>query len=190
MKSVWISSLMVLAICGAALGAELQVKPIGRTGPENSRIVLTPTVRAIVTADSPEGRLARAWVRYVQGLVGEGGVQIEDVVTGDVRCIELEAAGYPPGVAGLKLFRQQINVALPDERVLVTQIRFSGESTIETELNVTGTHLGELMGRAPTGRSVRFVIHTLGRFKGDRLAERWDRMDFAGLLRQLGDGPK
>lgn len=123
-------------------GAELPAKTAGGFGHESSRVRLAPRVRAIVNADSPEGRLARAWVRYARGLVG------------------------------------------------VTQITFSGDNTIETELHGTGTHLGELLGHAPTGRSVRFVIHTLGRFKGDRLAQRWDRMDFAGLLRQLGEGGK
>jgi predicted ester cyclase len=134
--------------------------------------------------------LARVWVRYVRGLTGEAGVQLEDVVTADVHCIELEAAGYPPGIAGLRQFRQQINAALPDESTMVTQMRFSGPGTIETELHITGTHLGELLGHPATGRTVRFVVHTLGRFNGDRLLERWDRMDFAGLLRQLGPGPQ
>ena len=185
MKLLWI--LIATAVCGIAPSAELPVNRPTNSDVAQSRIRLTPRVQAIVNADSPQGRLGRAWIRYAQGLIGEGGVQIDEVVMPNVRCLDLEGAGYPPGVAGLKQFRQQINVGLPDERVLVTQMRFSDGGVIETELQVTATHLGELLGRPPTGRSVHSVIHTLGRFKADRLVERWDRMDFAGLLHQLDD---
>ena len=191
MRSAWISSLFFVVICSSASSAQVPLKPAGKTDAAHaSRIHFAPAVQAVIESNTPEGALARAWVRYVQGLTGEAGVQLEDVVTADVHCVELEAAGYPPGIAGLRQFREQINTGLPDESGLVTQMRFSGPGMIETELHVTGTHLGELMGHPATGRTVRFVIHTLGRFKGDRLVERWDRTDFAGLLRRLDSSPK
>ncbi len=191
MNSAWISSLFFVVIGSTVLSAQVPSKLAGKTGaPQASRIHFAPGVRAVIESNTPEGALARTWVRYVQGLTGEAGVQLEDVVTADVHCVELEAAGYPPGIAGLRQFRRQINAALPDESEIVTQMQFSGPGMIETELYVTGTHLGELMGHPATGRTVRFVIHTLGRFKGDRLVERWDRTDFAGLLRQLDTSPQ
>ena len=59
--------------------------------------------------------------------------------------------------------------------------------TVETELLAGGTHTGELMGIAPTRRAVEFTIRTLGKFEGGRLVRRWDRTDFAGLMRQLNE---
>ena len=41
------------------------------------------------------------------------------------------------------------------------------------------------MGIPATGKRVSFTIHTRNRFEGPRMAERWDRTDFAGLLSQL-----
>jgi predicted ester cyclase len=174
MKSAWTLGIAAMLFCLSASAA-----------PE-SRIRLSRSVRALVNADTPDGQLARTWLRYVQGLIGEAGVQLDDVAAPDVRCAELDVAGYPPGIAGLKQFRHEINVAVPDESTFVARMTIQGPGIVETELHVTGTNLGPLMGHAPTGRSMRVVIHTLGRFKDGRLVERWDRTDFADMLRQLG----
>lgn len=181
----WVALVVSLAM---AYSVHAQNSPPPENPPvQAERMSLAPSVQAVVDSDTPQGKLARAFLRYSRALVMDGaeGVKIEDVVTPDVRCIELEGQGYPPGAAGLKLFRQQMNQGQRYERVLVKQMRFSGPDVIETELQVTTTHVGELLGRAPTGRTVTFAIHTLGRFVGDRLAVRWDRMDVDDFLRQL-----
>jgi predicted ester cyclase len=113
---------------------------------------------------------------------GEG---IDNVVTAGARFHELEAAGFPPGPQGFKAFRKQINAAFPDEKVVIVAMRFPEPSIIETELACTATHRGELMGIPATGKQVRFTIHTRNRFEKERMAERWDRMDFAALLAEL-----
>jgi len=98
---------------------------------------------------------------------------------------ELEDAGFALGPPGFKVFRKQINEAFPDEQVVIVEMRFPEPGIIETELDCKATHRGELMGNPPTGKEVRFTVHTRNRFEGDRMAERWDRMDVAGLLAQL-----
>lgn len=187
MRSIWISCLIVSLACWPILHAQVPDSgaDTARTA-QKSRIRLSPTVQKIANAKTPQGELARTWIRYAQGLIGESGVALEDVVSSTVHCIDLEAAGYPRGIEGLKQFRREINVAFPDEFSRVTEMRFSGPGMIETELVVTGTQTGGLMGHAATGRSMRVAIHTLGRFKEGHLVERWDRMDFADMLRQLG----
>lgn len=153
--------------------------------PRTSRFTFAPAVTAILAADTPEGSLARIWLRYQYGLVGEAGVRLEDVVAPDVQCIELEAAGYPPRLAGFQVFRQQINTAFPDESVFVAELRFTGVGIVEAELHATGTHRGELLGRPATNRRYWFAMRTLNRFRGNRMVQRWDRMDFAALLAQI-----
>ena len=107
------------------------------------------------------------------------------MVAPGARFHELEAAGFPPGPHGFKAFRAQINAAFPDESVVIVAMRFPEPGIIETELACTATHRGELMGIPATGKQVHFTVHTRNRFDGDRMAERWDRMDFAGLLADL-----
>ena len=49
----------------------------------------------------------------------------------------------------------------------------------------TGTHEGEFLGIAGTGRKVSFTSTALIRIEGDRLAEAWDEVDLFGLSAQI-----
>jgi predicted ester cyclase len=168
-----LQALLIVSFCGIASATE---------EPVTARFTFAPAVKAMLRSDSPEGELARSWVRYSQGLAGEAGVELDEVVSADVKCLDLEAAGFPPGLEGLRRFRQQINAALPDETAYVAEMRFPGPGLIEVDLQGTGTQLGEFLGRKPTGQRVWFVIHTLNRFQNGRMVQRWDRADFGPAL--------
>lgn len=187
MTIAWFGLGWALALgCVTAAAQESPAGASGRRGDVTpSRFSFAPSVRAILAAETPEGALARSWLRYQQGLVGEAGVRLEDVVAPDVQCIELEAAGYAPGLAGFAQFRREINAAFPDESAFVAELRFSSPDIVEAELHATGTHRGDLFGRPPTNQRYWFVISTLNRFRGDRMVQRWDRTDFGGLLAQI-----
>jgi len=149
------------------------------------RVEFSPSVAALLAQNTAEAHLGRLFVGFAKALMDQDSNRIDAVVTADARFHELEEAGFPPGPDGFKLFRKQINAALPDEHVVIVEMRFPERGIIETELDCTATHLGELMGNPATGRAVRFTVYTRNRFEGDRMAERWDRMDVAGLLAQL-----
>jgi predicted ester cyclase len=51
---------------------------------------------------------------------------------------------------------------------------------------VTGTHLGEYLGIAPTGRRVEYDEIFILRLAGGRIAETWGVVDMLAQLRQLG----
>ena len=155
------------------------------TEPAESRIEYAPSVASLLKEDTTQARLARSFVRFAEALLDSNGQRIDEVVTADARFHELEAAGFPPGPQGFRLFRGQLNAAFPDEHVVIMSMRFPEEDIIETELACTATHRGELMGIPATGKRVSFTVYTRNRFAGERMAERWDRADFAGLLAQL-----
>ena len=152
------------------------------------RVELSHQVASMLAEETPEARLGRSFVRFAEALLDPDSRRIDEVISIDARFHELEAAGLPPGPEGFKLFRKQINTAFPDEHTVIVAMRFPEENYIETELDCTATHRGELMGIPATGRSVRFTVHTRNRFEHGRMAERWDRMDFAGLMAQIS-GP-
>ena len=54
---------------------------------------------------------------------------------------------------------------------------------------VTGTHRGEHMGIAPTGKRIAYDEIFIFRFAGRRIAETWGVVDVYGQLRQLGAVP-
>ena len=149
------------------------------------RVRYSPSVAALLAQNSAEAQLGRLFVRFAEALMHKDSSRIDAVVTADARFHELEDAGFALGPPGFKVFRKQINEAFPDEQVVIVEMRFPEPGIIETELDCKATHRGELMGHPPTGKEVRFTVHTRNRFEGDRMAERWDRMDVAGLLAQL-----
>lgn len=50
-----------------------------------------------------------------------------------------------------------------------------------------GTHLGEFMGVAATGKKVEFATISMNRYSGGKSVENWGMHDLHGLLRQLSD---
>lgn len=50
----------------------------------------------------------------------------------------------------------------------------------------TGTHDGEFLGFAPSGRRVEFTSTAVLRVAGGLIVAAWDQVDMLGLTRQLG----
>jgi predicted ester cyclase len=155
--------------------------------PAPQRIELSPAVRAVLEADTPNSQLLRHFLRFTDAILAPDPAGIDRVVTPDARFHELEAIGLPRGPEGMKMFRRQINAAIPDEHILITAVRFEGVDIIEADLDISATHTGaEIMGvPAATGRKVRFNVLSRGRFVDGRMAERWDRFDLENIKSQL-----
>jgi predicted ester cyclase len=155
--------------------------------PAPQRIELSPAVRAILEADTPRSQLLKHFLRFTEALLAPDVAGIDSTVTPDARFHELEAIGYPRGPEGFKMFRRQVNAAIPDEHIFIIAVRFEGDDIIEADLDISATHTGaEFMGiPAATGRKIRFDVHARGRFVDGKMAERWDRADFEDIKRQL-----
>jgi predicted ester cyclase len=52
----------------------------------------------------------------------------------------------------------------------------------------SGTHVGEFLGHAPTGRQVEFTSTAILRIEDNLIAEAWDEVGLAELFAQLGAG--
>jgi steroid delta-isomerase-like uncharacterized protein len=62
-----------------------------------------------------------------------------------------------------------------------------GEDDIVVEhFTASGTHRGELMGAAPTGRTVTLPGINIWRVRDGRITERWGRIEELALLGQVG----
>jgi predicted ester cyclase len=151
----------------------------------SQQIDLSPAVRTILEADTPQSQLLRHFLRFTDALLAPDLALIDSAVTPDARFHELEAIGYPHGREGFKMFRRQVNAAIPDEHIFIIAVRFDGDDIIEADLDISGTHSAEIMGIPATGRKIRFDVHARGRFVEGKLAERWDQVDFEDIKRQL-----
>lgn len=93
--------------------------------------------------------------------------------------------GAPEGREGLRLAAAMFREALPDWHSEIDQLIAEDDLVVE-RFTASGTHRGELMGAAPTGRTLVLTGIQIFRIEGERIVERWGRLDDAGLFRQLG----
>ncbi|MFE3443149.1 ester cyclase [Nocardia sp. NPDC059180] len=93
--------------------------------------------------------------------------------------------GAPEGAEGLRLAAAMMREASPDWHSQIDQLIAEDDLVVE-RFTASGTHRGELMGAAPTGTTIVLTGIQIFRIDGDRIVERWGRLDEAGLYRQLG----
>lgn len=145
---------------------------------QRTRITLSPEVTRIAFNPDPAGELTRLWIRYLKGMLVEDGFDLEDVAAPDVRCIELDIAGYPPGIAGLRQFRDSMREALPSQSIHVLYLMtYPEQATVEAVIRCAGAY--------PGGSGMSWDVRTLARFREGRMVERWDRADIPVLAAQL-----
>lgn len=62
----------------------------------------------------------------------------------------------------------------------------SASDLVAVRVRISGTHTGELMGAAPTGRRVSWLSHEFYRFEHGRIAEEWICSDSITMLTGIG----
>ncbi len=110
---------------------------------------------------------------------------LDTVCTPDWQDIPL-APGQAPGPDGLK---EQITSvflsAFPDLKIVVHEIVGSpGRAGVRA--SITGTHLGEVMGVPPTGKSVSIALHEFHHLEDGLLTHTWHLEDWFGMFNRLG----
>lgn len=98
---------------------------------------------------------------------------------------------HTEGYRGVEALKQQLAVfrtAFPDLHVAIEDTVLEGDR-IATRTTVTGTHTGELLGMAPTGRTISVGAVDIARFQDGKAIERWGGLDMHALLTQIGAIP-
>ena len=97
----------------------------------------------------------------------------------------------PIAATGAELLKEvfgRLLSAFPDLRVTVEDLIAEGDKVVARD-TVTGTHRGEYMGIAPTGKSITYNEIFIVRLEDGRIAETWGVVDVLSQLRQLGAMP-
>ena len=97
-----------------------------------------------------------------------------------------------PEFRGLEGFKQRftsMSIAFPDLQVTIEDM-FAEEEKVVACWTMSGTHKGELMGLAPTGKQVRWTAMVIYRVVGGKIEKMWGEVDNLGLLQQLGVVPQ
>jgi predicted ester cyclase len=78
--------------------------------------------------------------------------------------------------------------AYPDTHIELGEVIAEGD-LVAGAWTATGTHKGDLMGIAPTGRSITVTGIGIDRISGGQIVESWANYDALGMLVQLGAIP-
>jgi predicted ester cyclase len=96
--------------------------------------------------------------------------------TGEVRAEDMKAS------------IEWIHSAFPDAQVTIEDQVAEGDKVV-SRYKLSGTHQGEIMGAAPTGKLVTHTGHQTDRFEGGKIVESWTNWDALGLLQEIGAIP-
>jgi aspartyl-tRNA synthetase len=105
--------------------------------------------------------------------------RLADFVAEDV-WVNDRPQGLTAYVAGLRA----VTRAFPDYHWELRHLLIEGDS-IAAHFTDTGTHLGEFLGVAPTGRVITTSEFAIYRLEQDRIAQVWVAADNLTLLNQL-----
>ena len=83
---------------------------------------------------------------------------------------------------------QMFATAFPDGHIEIQHLHAAGDTAI-VEFTGRGTHQGDLMGVAPTGRQMSINVCTILTVRNDKIVSEREYMDMMTMMQQLGVAP-
>jgi steroid delta-isomerase-like uncharacterized protein len=123
--------------------------------------------------------------RHSEVFWNEGRLDIaDDVHTADI-VFHDPASPEVRGSAAYNQFATMYRTAFPDLKFTIEELIAEGDLVVE-RWSAEGTHQGELMGVAPTGKKVTNTGISIFRIAGSKIAEEWVQWTTLGMMQQLG----
>lgn len=97
------------------------------------------------------------------------------------------APGQAKGPKGFIEFFTTMRTAFPDLKVTVDHI-VQDEDNLAMAYKIHGTHKGDFLGIAPTGKTITARGMQIGRYENGKIVERWGSSDELGIVKALGGG--
>ena len=97
--------------------------------------------------------------------------------------------GIGPGAEGLKQLITMFRTAFPNMHLATEDVIAEGDKVVARS-TIRGTHKGEFMGIAPTGKQVTISGIDIVRSEGGKMVEHWGLTDDMGMMQQLGVIPE
>ena len=127
----------------------------------------------------------RRWIKALNA----GNLDVADEIY--ARDFVMHDPGNPdrlPGPEGTKQGFAAFLAAFPDLHVTIDDIIAEGDKVV-WRVSLTGTHNGEFLGIAPTGKQISNKGITIVRMVDGQFAEGWQNGDDLGMLQQIGAIP-
>lgn len=127
----------------------------------------------------------RLYIRLAEAVLNEKDLSVVDELISSEFVEHAGGQRRKVGTEGFKAARRRRNAAFPDWHVVIDDLIAEGDKVV-VRATGSGTHLGEFMAIAPTGKKVSVSWIAIYRIENGKLAEHWQNIDDLGLLKQLG----
>ena len=124
--------------------------------------------------------------RFVEEVINTGEIGLVPEFVGESFVDHDPPPGASPDISGLGKAFVRVRASFPDFHATVEDLVTEGDR-VAYRWTFRGTHLGDFGGMPPTGRVAVWSVIGIARFAEGKMVERWQRLDTAGLLRQLDD---
>jgi steroid delta-isomerase-like uncharacterized protein len=92
------------------------------------------------------------------------------------------------GPDGVKTMVTTYRTAFPDLHLTLEDVLAEGDKVV-VRFTAKGTHRGDLMGIAPSGKVVTVKGISIVRIAGGKIVEEWEHFDDLGMMKQIGAIP-
>jgi len=126
--------------------------------------------------------------RAVEEVLNKGDLSLADEL------VDANYIGHQPGLPdfkgpeGFRQYMTMMRTAFPDIHLTIEDTVAEGDKVV-MRYTGRGTHKGDLMGIAPTGKQITITGMVISRHVGGKQVEAWVAMDQLGMLQQLGVAP-
>jgi len=124
--------------------------------------------------------------RFIDEVWNKGNLDVADEIF-HPEASSPSAPALPLGAEGVKFIVQMMRNAFSDYWMEITHI-VAEDDRVAARFRQGGTHDGDLMGIAPTGKKVEWTEIGILRIADGKVVESWYDVDMLGLMGQLGVG--
>jgi 8-hydroxy-5-deazaflavin:NADPH oxidoreductase len=136
------------------------------------------------------GDAAKAVVRRnTEEVQGGGNFELFDELFADDFLDHTPQPGRTPDKSGARQLYKTLRSAFPDFHAEIHWQLADGDR-VTTYKTYHGTHRGEFLGAAPTGRKIHFETVDVMRVRDGKIAEHWGVANLFSLMQQLGAWPQ
>jgi steroid delta-isomerase-like uncharacterized protein len=126
--------------------------------------------------------------RNTEQVQGQGDFALFDELFADDFVDHTPQPGTTPDKAGVRVLYNRLREAFPDFRPEIHWQTVDGD-VVTTYKIYHGTHLGDFLGVAPTGKTIQFETVDAMRVRDGKITDHWGVANLYSVLQQLGQLP-
>ena len=126
--------------------------------------------------------------RNTEQVQGRGDFALFDELFADDFVDHTPQPGTTPDKAGVRVLYNRLREAFPDFRPEIHWQTVDG-AVVTTYKTYHGTHLGDFLGIAPTGKTIHFETVDAMRVRDGKITDHWGVANLYSVLQQLGQLP-